>query len=221
MLSHGEFTSGQYIPGDAVWHNRNGIYHEYFWLGITDLATHFDWAHYVGNGASDWFKMLTYYPGDYSSGLTSPWNLRQPNNATNPNSGGPSTSMNIVSVTAENGVVTVFTRTGHAIQMNDTVTIAGVTGAGGASLPEPNGERTVSGVPSRNSFQFNLSGANGTYSGGWTPELDSAGFERIPVGGYRVEPGYATVTYQPRYSKFRLWVACHIHVAARIIVYDN
>ncbi len=221
MLSHGEFTSGQYIPGDAVWHNRNGTYHDYFWLGITDLSTHWDWAHYVGNGADDWFRMFTYYPGNYSPGLAIPWKSSQPNNASNVNSGGPPTVMNIVSVTAENGVVTVVTRTGHAIQKNDTVTIAGVTGAGGASLPEPNGQRSVSEVPSRNSFQFNLAGANGTYSGGWNPELDSAGFERLPAGGYKVEPGFASVTYQPTYSKFRLWIASHVHVSARIIVYDN
>jgi hypothetical protein len=221
MLSHGEFTSGQYIPGDAVWHNRNGIYHDYFWLGITDLSTHWDWAHYVGHGADDWFRMFTYYPGAYSPGLATPWKSNQANNGSNVNSGGPPTTMNILSVTAENGVVTVVTRTGHAIQKSDNVTIAGVTGAGGPSMPDVNGPRTVSEVPSRNSFQFNLTGANGTYSGGWNPALDSAGFERLPAGGYKVEPGYASVTYQPTYSKFRLWVACHIHVSARIIVYDN
>ena len=153
-------------------------------------------------------------------GLASPWNVNQPNNASNVNSGGPPVDMNINSITAENGVVTVVTRTGHAIQAGNTVTISGVTGAGSASLPDPNGGRLVTAVPSRNSFQFNLTNANGTYSGGWTPELDSAGFERLPLAGYKLEPG-AAVRYQPTYSKFRLWLAVHINTSARVIVYDN
>jgi len=221
MLSNGDFTSGQYIPGTAVWYQQNGTRDDYFWLGITDLSTHWDWAHYMGGGARDWYRLHTYYPGNNAEGLASPWNVRQANNASNVNSGGPPVQMNIVTISAEGGVVTVVTRTGHAIQAGNSVTISGVTGAGSASLPDPNGGRVVTAVPSRNSFQFNLSGANGTYSGGWSPELDRAGFERLPASGYRLEAGFAQVNYQPTYSKFRLWFAVHIHTSARFIVYDN
>jgi hypothetical protein len=221
MLSNGDFTSGQYIPATAVWYQQNGTRDDYFWLGITDLSTHWDWAHYMGGGSRDWYRLHTYYPGNYAEGLATPWNVRQPNNASNVNSGGPSVDMNIVSISAESGVVTVVTRTGHAIQAGNTVTISGVTGAGSASLPDPNGGRSVTAIPSRNSFQFNLSGANGSYSGGWTPELDRAGFERLPASGYRLEAGYAKVSYQPSYSKFRLWFAVHRNTSARFIVYDN
>jgi uncharacterized protein YsxB (DUF464 family) len=221
MIKHGEFTSGQLIPCDAQWYRRDGIYHDYFFLGITDLSWGWDWAHVVGASRDDWFRVYTFYPGSAASGLASPFNANQQNNASNVNSGGPRTEMNIVSVTAENGVVTVVTRTGHAIQTNDTVAISGVTGSGSASLPAVDGNRTVTAVPSRNSFQFSLSGANGTYTGGWTPELDNAGFELLPAGGYKVETGYAKVSYQPTYSKFRLWITAHIHTNCRIIVYDN
>ncbi len=220
FIKQGEFTTGQLIPGDAMWYRRAGIYHDYFMLGLTDFSWDGNWQ-YVGNTWDDWVKIYTFYPGSLSSGLASPFNANQANNASNVNSGGPRVEMNILSVSAENGVVTVVTRTGHAIQRNDTVTLSSVTGAGGASLPDPNGNRTVTAVPSRNSFQFNLSGANGTYSGGWVPELDRGGFELIPAGGYKVEAGYAKVSYQPTYSKFRLWVAAHVHVNCRVIVYDN
>ncbi|MEY4688388.1 MAG: hypothetical protein RIR76_2411 [Verrucomicrobiota bacterium] len=220
MLSNGDFTSGQYIPGNSVWYQQNGTRDDYFWLGITDLSTHWSWAHTMGSSYRDWYYLYTFYPGSQSPGLASPWNVNQANNASNVNNGGPPVDMNINSITAENGVVTVVTRTGHAIQTGNTVTISGVTGAGSASLPDPNGGRVVTAVPSRNSFQFNLSNANGTYSGGWTPELDSAGHERLPLAGYKLEPG-AAVRYQPTYSKFRLWLAVHRNTSARVIVYDN
>ncbi|MBM3865456.1 MAG: hypothetical protein FJ381_06105 [Verrucomicrobia bacterium] len=220
MLSNGDFTSSQYIPGHAVWYQGNGTRNDYFWLGITDLSTHWPGLHELGGGHRDWYYLYTYYPGNQSPGLASPWNVRQPNNASNVNNGGPPVDMNINSISAENGVVTVVTRTGHAIQAGNTVTISGVAGAGSASLPDPNGGRVVTAVPSRNSFQFNLTNANGTYSGGWSPELDSAGFERLPLAGYKLEPG-AAVRYQPTYSKFRLWMIVHQHTSARVIVYDN
>jgi len=220
MLSNGDFTSGQYIPGQSVWYQQNGTRDDYFWLGITDLSTHWTWAHVLGNSYREWYTLYTFYPGSLSPGLASPWNINQPNNASNVNNGGPPVDMNINSITAENGVVTVVTRTGHAIQTGNTVTISGVTGAGSASLPDPNGGRVVTAVPARNSFQFNLPNANGTYSGGWTPQLDSAGFERLPLAGYKLESG-AAVRYQPTYSKFRLWLAVHINTSARVIVYDN
>jgi len=220
MLSNGDVTSGQYIPGQSVWYQQNGTRDDYFWLGITDLSTHWPWAHHLGSSYREWYFLYTFYPGSLSPGLASPWNVNQPNNASNNNNGGPPVDMNINSITAENGVVTVVTRTGHAIQTGNTVTISGVTGAGSASLPDPNGGRVVTAVPSRNSFQFNLLNANGTYSGGWTPDLDGAGFERLPLAGYRLEPG-AAVRYQPTYSKFRLWLAAHINTSARVIVYDN
>jgi len=221
MLSNGQFTTGQYIPGDAVWFNRDGTYHDYFYLGITDLSTYWSWAHVVGNGASEWYYLRTFYEGSQAPGNASPFNVNQANNASNVNAGGPPVDMNINSITAENGVVTVVTRTGHAIQTGDIVTISGVTGATGGSLPDPNGARTVTAIPSRSSFQFNLSGANGSYTGGWPAELDGAGFERLPAAGYQVVSGYAKVNYQPKYSKYRLWLFCHKHVSARIIVYDN
>ena len=220
MLSNGDFTSGQYIPGQSVWYQQNGTRDDYFWLGITNLSTHWTWAHVLGNSYREWYTLYTFYPGSLSPGLASPWNINQPNNASNVNNGGPPVDMNINSITAENGVVTVVTRTGHAIQTGNTVTISGVTGAGSASLPDPNGGRVVTAVPARNSFQFNLPNANGTYSGGWTPQLDSAGFERLPLAGYKLESG-AAVRYQPTYSKFRLWLAVHINTSARVIVYDN
>jgi hypothetical protein len=221
MNDNGEITSGQYIMGDAKWTNDNGVYHDYFFLGITDLSWGYEAWHYVGNSRDSWYQLRTYYPGSLASQLAAPWNANQQNNASNSAAGGPPVDMNINSVTAENGVVTVVTRTGHAIQKTDVVTIAGVTGAGGSSLPDPNGQRTVTAVPSRNSFQFALAGANGTYTGGWVPTLDGAGFERLPAAGYQVVPGYAKVTYKPTYSKYRLWLSVHRNTSARVIVYDN
>lgn len=220
FLKHGEFTTGQLIPGDGHWTYRSGVTHNYFMLGQTDFSGDDAWR-ILGNSNDDWWKLYTFYPGSLSTGLPAPFNANQTNNASNVNTGGPRVEMNIVSVTAESGVVTVVTRTGHAIQTGNTVTLSGITGAGSASLPDPNGNRAVTAIPSRNSFQFSLAGANGSYSGGWTPTLDSAGFERLPDAGYRVETGYAKVSYQPTYSKFRIWLAAHIHVSVRVIVYDN
>jgi hypothetical protein len=219
FIKHGEYP--QWIPGTAHWTWDSGTYHDYFYLGITDLSTHWDWAHRLGNTGDNWTHVTTFYPGAWASGAPSPWNQHQPNNASNSNCGGPQVSMNINSITAENGVVTVVTRTGHAIQKNDTVALSGITGAGGASLPDPNGNRVVTEVPSRNSFQFSLAGANGTYSGGWVPEVDSSGFEILPAGGYSVVSGYAQVAHKPTYSKFRIWFAVHRHTSTRIIVFDN
>ena len=220
FLRHGEFTTGQLIPGDAHWIYRSGVTHDYFMLGETTFGQNGDWR-YLGNSQDDWWRLYTYYPGALAPGLAAPFNAHQPNNASNVNTGGSRVEMNIVSVSAENGVVTVVTRTGHAIQMGNTVTLSGITGAGSASLPNPNGNRTVTAVPSRSSFQFSLSGANGSYTGGWTPTLDGAGFERLPDAGYKVETGYSKVSYQPTYSKFRIWLAAHVHVSVRVIVYDN
>jgi len=220
FLKQGEFTSGQLIPGDSHWFYRAGVTHNYFMLGETDFSTDSNWR-VLGASNDDWWRLYTFYPGSLSSGLAAPFNQNQTTNASNVNTGGPRVEMNINSVSAENGVVTVVTRTGHAIQSGNTVTLSGITGAGGASLPDPNGNRVVTAVPSRNSFQFTLSGASGSYTGGWTPEFDSGGFERIPAGGYRVETGYAKVSYQPTYNKFRIWLAAHIHVSVRVIVYDN
>jgi hypothetical protein len=218
MLQNGDFSGngGQYTPGQAVWHNRNGIYHDYFWLGITDLSTHWTWAHIVGNGADSWFYLYTFYPGADSPGAPSPFNRHQPQNASNVDAGGPTVEMNVNTVSAESGVVTVVTRTGHAIQVGNTVTLTGLTGT-----PNINKAVVVTAVPSRNSFQFSEAGASGSFTGGWTPQLDSAGFERLPSGGYKVEPGYAKVTYKPTYSRWRLWLLAHIHTSARVIVYDN
>jgi hypothetical protein len=218
MLSNGDFSGngGQYIPGTAVWHRQNGIGDDYFWLGITDLTTHWEWAHHLGGSSRDWYRLYTFYPGVLAEGLASPFNRNQLQNASNVDAGGPTVEMNVNSVTAENGVVTVVTRTGHAIQVGNTVTLSGLTGT-----PDANKAVLVTAVPSRNSFQFSLSGASGTYSGGWNPTLDRAGFELLPTSGYRVEAGYAKVSYKPSYSKFRLWFAIHRNTSARIIVYDN
>lgn len=139
----------------------------------------------------DWVRVYAFFPGSLRSSNAAPFNANQDPNASNLNNGGPAVTTNLASILAGTNQLAFTLANPHPIQVGDSVTLAGITGAG-----NPNGTFTVSAVPDRLTFVVALAGATGTYTGG-------------------------TVTHKPTYSKFRLWVAIHPDVSARIIVSDR
>ncbi len=134
-----------------------------------------------------------YYPGTLlspSGGSTGPTYSTQVNTTSNTNAGGAAQPYTVSSIVTGTNKLTVTVSNPHAMQVGDSVTLSGVTGA-----PAANGTFTVSAVPDRTSFEISLSGATGTYSGG-------------------------TVSHQGRYNKFRIWAAVHSSVVARVTVSD-
>jgi hypothetical protein len=141
----------------------------------------------------DWCAFYNFYPGSLRPGEAAPFNQNQEPNASNANAGGYPQVLNVVSaVVSGTDRLTITVNNPHAIQVGDTLTIAGMTGtpaANGANL-------VVTGQPDRYSFEIALNGAAGTYSGG-------------------------TVTYQPKYNKFRIWAAVNPGISMRFIVSDR
>ncbi len=170
-----------------------GVVASNFRLGVTTWAT----SGRSGNGdtifesGDNWVSFYNFFPGSLRSGNPAPFNANQDNNASNANAGGPPIANDVVSAAPGAGTLTVTLRFPHAIQVGDTVTIAGLSGAG-----DPSGDKVVTAIPDRSSFTIALAGAAGSYSGG-------------------------TVTYKPTYNKFRIWAAVHPDVSARIIVSDR
>lgn len=183
---------------NLIWCRARNLYFENvigsnFRLGVTTWATsgrsnNGDNIFESGNG---WINFYNYYPGHQRFGDPAPFNQNQDNNASNINAGGPPITTDIVSATPGSGTLTVVLRFPHAIQVGDTVTISGLSGAG-----DPSGDKVVTAIPDRSSFTIALAGATGSYSGG-------------------------TVTNKPTYNKFRIWAAVHTDVSARIIVSDR
>ncbi len=152
----------------------------------------------LGNGTvtihaiDDWCTFYNFYPGSLRPGEAAPFNQNQEPNASNANAGGPPVTFNVVSVVTGTNKLTITVNNPHAIQVGDTLTIAGMTGT-----PVANGTNlVVTGQPDRTSFEIALNGATGTYTGG-------------------------TVTHQPKYNKFRIWAAVHPDVSLRFIVSDR
>ncbi len=133
-----------------------------------------------------------YYPGQLTTTPTGgvPTSLDQANVSTNANAGGGPQSYSISSIVAGTNKLTITVTNPHVMQVGDTVTLSGVTGT-----PTANTALTVSAVPDRTSFEVTHTGAGPTYSGG-------------------------TASHQGRYYKWRLWVAVHASVAARVTVSD-
>ncbi len=127
-----------------------------------------------------------YYPGSMTPGNNS--DLANISTATN---FGPAQSLRVSSVQTGTNKLTITTENPHTIGVGDSVTLASVTGT-----PTANGTFTVAAVPDRTSFEINLSGATGTYSGG-------------------------TISHTLRYNKYRFWVAVHMSAAVRVIVSDK
>lgn len=183
---------------NLIWCRARNLYFEgvigsNFRLGVTTWATsgrsnNGDNIFESGHG---WINFYNYYPGHQRFGDPAPFNQNQDNNASNINAGGPPITTDIVSATPGSGTLTVVLRFPHAIQVGDTVTITGLSGAG-----DPTGDKVVTAIPDRSSFTIALAGAAGSYSGG-------------------------TVTNKPTYNKFRIWAAIHTDVSARIIVSDR
>jgi len=140
----------------------------------------------------DWCLFTNYYPGSLRPGEVAPFNQNQEPNASNANAGGHPQVLNIVSVVTGANKLTITLDNPHAIQVGDTLNIAGMTGT-----PAANGSNlVVTAQPDRYSFEIALTGATGAYSGG-------------------------TVTHQPKYNKFRIWAAVHPEVSLRFIVSDR
>lgn len=139
----------------------------------------------------DWVRVYAFFPGSLRSSNAAPFNVNQDPNASNLNNGGPAVTTNLASIVAGTNQLTFTLANPHPIQVGDSVTLADITGAG-----NPNGMFTATAVPDRLTFVVALAGATGTYTGG-------------------------TVTHKPTYSKFRLWVAIHPDVSARVIVSDR
>ncbi len=191
------FVNDPAYPG-LIWGRMRTVYENgtssvNFRLGLTTWNT-------TGNAGTGnevvitpdaWVRLYAFYPGSLRTSNPSPFNQNQHPDPTNPNNSGPPIAANVSSVVAGLGTLTVTLDNPHAIQVGNTVTIAGMAGAG-----SPNGTFTVTAVPHRTSFTIALAAAAGAYSGG-------------------------TVTYQPTYNKFRLWAAVHPDVSVRIIVADR
>lgn len=171
----------------------DGVYGQSFRLGVTT------WAASGRSGTGDMMfeagsnlvNYYSYFPGSLRPGNPAPFNQNQDNNASNANAGGPPITTDIVSAAPGSGTLTVVLRFPHAIQVGDTVTINGLSGAG-----DPTGDKVVTAIPDRSSFTIALAGATGSYAGG-------------------------IVTNKPTYNKFRIWAAVHTDVSARIIVSDR
>lgn len=199
-LTQPGFVTDTSYPG-LIWGRirgayENGVGSSNFRLGLTTWNTTGD----LGNGndvtrtPDGWVRFYAYYPGSLragSAGNVAPYNQNQHPNPTNTANSGPPITANVSAVVAGLGTLTVKLDNPHAIQVGNTVTITGMTGAA-----TPNGTYTVTAVPHRTSFTVALAAASGAYTGG-------------------------TVTYQPTYHKFRLWVAVHPDVSARVIVSDR
>ncbi len=140
----------------------------------------------------DWCAFYNFYPGSLRPGEAAPFNQNQEPNASNANAGGPPVTFNVVSVVTGTNKLTITVDNPHAIQVGETLTIAGMTGTPSANTSTA----TVTAQPDRTSFEIALSGATGTYSGG-------------------------TVTHQPKYNKFRIWAAVSPDVSLRFIVSDR
>lgn len=139
----------------------------------------------------NWLFFCNYYVGSLRTGETAPFNQNQEPNASNANAAGYPQVLNVVSVVTGTNKLTITVDNPHAIQVGDTLTIAGMTGT-----PVANSTQTVTALPDRYSFEIALAGAAGTYSGG-------------------------TVTHQPKYNKYRIFIAVHPDVSARFIVTDR
>ena len=140
-----------------------------------------------------WCRMFNFYPGSLAAGLPAPFNQNQESTANNANAGGPPVTFNVVSVVTGDGKLTITVNNPHAIQVGDSLILASMTGTG---TPTANGTRIVTAQTDRTSFEVALAGATGTYTGG-------------------------TVTHQPKWNKFRIWVAVHPTVSLRFIVSDR
>ena len=145
----------------------------------------------IGYMQDNWAEIFTFYPGSLATGWPAPWNANQNHNASNANGNGPPQTITLASVRSGGNVVTVTTTSAHVIQVGNSVTLAGVTGV-------VDGARTVT-ARTGMTFQFNSTGPDTTY----------------PVSGS------STVTYQPTFNKFMIWVAVHPDVSASVVVYDN
>lgn len=113
------------------------------------------------------------------------------NAATTTGSAGPAQTLTVSSFQVGTNKLTITVPNAHVVQVGDTVVLSGVTGT-----PAINASYTVSAVPSSTSFEIPATGATGPYTGG-------------------------TITHTPTYNKFRLWVAVHSTVNARVIVSDK
>ena len=150
-------------------------------ITIADLGSNFAT---MTNSGSDWIRFYNYYPGALRSG-GSPVE----NHGGTPQ--GPAITMNITSIVTGTNKLTITVDNAHAIQVGDSVTLAGITGS-----PSALGERIVTAQPSRTSFEVELIGATGSYQNG-------------------------TVTFTPSFNRYRMWVAVSPNVSARIIVSDR
>lgn len=178
----------KFIWGRSKHVGRGGIASWSFRLG-QPLSSQPD--QYVGAMEEYGVIIYTYYPGSQRSGEIAPFNQNQDNSVTNVNCGGPEVSFTNVSIVAGTGTLTITLNNPHAIQVGDSLKLAGIAGAG-----TPNTTFTVTAVPDRMSFTVALPGASGAYSSG-------------------------TTMHKPTYSKFRLWVAIHADHSVRIIVNDR
>ena len=135
-----------------------------------------------------------YYPGKLLSpagGSTGAIYTDQPNITSNTNAGGGAQSYAVSSIVAGSNKLTISVANPHVMQVGDSVTLSGITGT-----PTANGTFTIAAVPDRTSFEISLTGATGSYTGG-------------------------TISHQARFYKYRIWVAVHSTVVARIVVSDN
>lgn len=150
-------------------------------ITISNLGSNFATMTQDGN---DWIRFYNYYPSQLRSG-----GVTTENNGSTPQ--GPPITMNITSIVTGVNKLTITVDNAHAIQVGNTVTLAGITGS-----PSALGDRTVTAQPDRKSFEVELVGAAGLYEGG-------------------------TVTYTPSFNRYRIWAAVHPSVSARIIVSDR
>ena len=139
------------------------------------------------NNGNDWIRFYNYYPGGLRTGDTD----RQ--NTSNVTTQGPTAGfqLNITSIVTGTNKLTITVDNAHAIQVGDSVTLAGISGS-----PSALGTKTVTAQPDRTSFEVALTGAAGSYSGG-------------------------TVTYVPKFNALRIWAAVHPNISARFIVSDR